>query len=73
MVGEGEHPLSNGLFRQDRGPRGVQRSRPSDMHHTTGRSRVVCRRKPTDAPDCGVALDGQKGVLKQGGRVVEVP
>ena len=55
------------------GPRGVQRSRPSDMHHTMGRSCVVCRRKPTDARDCGFALDGQKGVLEQGGRVIEVP
>ena len=28
---------------------------------------------PRPECDCGVALDGQKGVLKQGGRVIEVP
>ena len=31
------------------------------------------RRLQEKASDCGVALDGQKGVLEQGGRVIEVP
>ena len=43
------------------------------MHHMMGRIYAVCRRKPRDVRDCGVAFDGKNAALELDGRSVKAP